>query len=195
MNLEERINAFSELGKSLIDIPIQVFLNAENQNPWFTVENQKQAINSWANKLTKENINAWLNPYQIAGRSSSQNVLIIMAGNIPLVGFHDFLGVLITGNKATVKMSSNDSVLLPFIFDMLVKIEKRFSGFINFVEGVQGQKFHAIIATGSDQSAQYFEYYFQDVKKIIRKNRSSLAVLDGTESKLELSNLAKDVFS
>ena len=163
MNLEERINAFSELGKSLIDIPIQVFLNAENQNPWFTVENQKQAINSWANKLTKENINAWLNPYQITGRSSSQNVLIIMAGNIPLVGFHDFLGVLITGNKATVKMSSNDSVLLPFIFDMLVKIEKRFSGFINFVEGVQGQKFHAIIATGSDQSAQYFEYYFLEL--------------------------------
>ena len=195
MNLKERIDAFSKLGTALVNIPLEVFLKVEVQNPWFTVENQKQAISSWVNQLTKENLNAWLKPYQITDNQSVQNVLIIMAGNIPLVGFHDFLSVLITGNKAIIKMSSNDSVLLPFISDILVEIEKRFSDLISFIEDVRGQKFHAIIAAGSDQSAKYFEYYFQDVKKIIRKNRNSLAVLDGTESKLDLSNLSKDIFS
>ena len=118
-----------------------------------------------------------------------------MAGNIPLVGFHDLLSVLITSNKAVIKMSSHDSVLLPYIIDMLVEIESRFADFVCFIEDVKGNKFDAIIATGSNQSAKYFEYYFQDVKKIIRKNRNSLAVLDGSESKTDLSNLAKDVFS
>ncbi len=194
MNLEERIRAFSKLAAAMENIPEQLFFEAESQNPWFTVENQKQAIKSWINQLSNENLNAWLKPYQLKENTKSQNVLIIMAGNIPLVGFHDLLSVLITGNKAVIKMSSNDSVLLPYIIDMLAKIEKRFTDLIGFIEDLKGKKFDAIIATGSNQSAKYFEYYFQDVKKIIRKNRNSLAVLDGSESKSDLSHLANDVF-
>ena len=195
MNLEERIGVFSKLAAAMKNIPEQLFFQAESQNPWFTVENQKQAIKSWINQLSNENLNAWLKPYQLKENTKSQNVLIIMAGNIPLVGFHDLLSVLITGNKAVIKMSSNDSVLLPYIIDMLVKIESRFADFVGFGKAGSGKKFDAIIATGSNQAAKYFEYYFQDVKKIIRKNRNSLAVLDGSESKSDLSNLAKDVFS
>lgn len=195
MNLEERIGAFSKLAAAMENIPEQLFFQAESQNPWFTVDNQKQAVKSCINQLSNENLNAWLKPYQLKENIQSQNVLIIMAGNIPLVGFHDLLSVLITSNKAVIKMSSHDSVLLPYIIDMLVEIESRFADFVGFIEDVKGKKFDAIIATGSNQSAKYFEYYFQDVKKIIRKNRNSLAVLDGSESKTDLSNLAKDVFS
>lgn len=195
MNLEERISAFSKLGEALIDIPEEVFLKAENHNPWFTLSNQKQAINSWINQLTKENLNAWLKPYELQEHDNYKTVLIIMAGNIPLVGFHDLLSVLITGNKSVIKISSNDNVLLPFLIDMLLKIEERFSSYIAFIEDVKGKKFDVIIATGSDESAKYFKYYFEDMRKIIRKNRNSLAILDGNESKSDLSSLAKDVFS
>jgi len=195
MNLEERIDAFSKLRDALSSIPDEVFVKVEHQNPWFTIENQKQAISAWRNQLTKENLRAWLTPYHLQVDIKAQHILLIMAGNIPLVGFHDILAVLITGNNAVIKMSSNDNVFPVFIIDKLIQIEERFSGKISFIEHVKEKNFEAIIATGNDNSAKYFDYYFKDVKKIIRKNRNSVAVLDGTESKEDLANLGNDVFS
>ena len=199
MNLEERIAVFSKLGSVLSNSSegkfLQTFEKAEIQNPWFTLDNQKQAINAWAKQLSYENLNAWLTPYNLAENKKSKNVLIIMAGNIPLVGFHDFISVLISGNNAIIKMSANDNVLLTFIIEELLQIEPKFTKNIAFIEDVNGKKFDAVIATGNDNSAKYFNYYFQDAKKIIRKNRKSVAILDGTETDVELIGLAKDVFS
>ena len=199
MDLEERIEVFSKLGNVLSNISddrfLQILKKAEIQNPWFTLGNQKQTIKAWTHQLTAENLKAWLAPYNLVENNKSKNVLIIMAGNIPLVGFHDFLSVLISGNNAVIKMSSDDNVLLPFIIDELLKIEANFADKINFIEDVKSKTYDAVITTGNDNSAKYFDYYFKDAKKIIRKNGKSVAILDGEESKEELENLANDVFS
>ena len=118
-----------------------------------------------------------------------------MAGNIPLVGFHDLLSVLITGHRAVIKLSSNDKVLMRVIIERLLKIDPYFKSQIEFVENIKEKRFDAVITTGNDNSSKYFEYYFKDVKKIIRKNRRSIAVLTGEETNSELQGLADDVFS
>ena len=118
-----------------------------------------------------------------------------MAGNIPLVGFHDFISVLILGHKVVVKMSSSDNVLLKVIIEKLITIAPEFRDNISFIDDVKNRKFDGVIATGSDNSAQYFAYYFKGAKKIIRKNRRSVAVLDGSESAMQLKALADDVFA
>ena len=138
---------------------------------------------------------AWLSPYKLKEVASPKKILIIMAGNIPLVGFHDFLTVLISGHKVVIKMSSTDNVLLRLLIDKLISIAPEFKERISFIEEVKNRKFDAVIATGSDNSAEYFEYYFKGAKKIIRKNRRSVAVLDGSESDMELQGLANDVFA
>jgi len=199
MNLEERIKAFSQLGHFFSDEITDDFAEklkvAEIKNPWFTEENTKAAIGAWAKLLTSENLNAWLSPYHLTDSLKPKNVLIIMAGNIPLVGFHDFLSVLISGNRAVIKLSSEDKTLLPFIIDKLIDIALEFEDKIAFTTDVKDKQFDSVIATGSDMSAKYFDYYFKNAKKIIRKNRKSVAILDGTESKKELEELAIDVFA
>ena len=199
MNLEERIKAFSQLGHFFSDEITDDFAEklkvAEIKNPWFTEENTKAAIGAWSKLLTSENLNAWLSPYHLTDSLKPKNVLIIMAGNIPLVGFHDFLSVLISGNRAVIKLSSEDKTLLPFIIDKLIDIAPEFEDKIAFTTDVKDKQFDSVIATGSDMSAKYFDYYFKNAKKIIRKNRKSVAILDGTESKKELEELAIDVFA
>ena len=199
MNLKQRIQAFSKLGSyfsnGLDDDLIQKLKEAEIRNPWFTIENQKQALNTWGEQLTNENLNAWLLPYYLTDSKKAKNVLIIMAGNIPLVGFHDLLSVFVSGNNAIIKLSSDDNVLLPFIIKKLIEINPEFEQKIQFVEEIKNKKMDAVIATGSDVSAKYFDYYFKNAKKIIRKNRKSVAILDGTESKKELEKLSIDVFA
>ncbi len=118
---------------------------------------------------------------------------MILAGNIPLVGFHDFLSVLITGNKALIKTSSNDQHLLPFLAKYLIAVDENLKDKITFVEG-KLENFDTVIATGSNNTARYFEYYFKDKPSIIRKNRNSVAVLNGKESKEELEALGEDIF-
>jgi hypothetical protein len=169
--------------------------SAEVLNPWFTKENIDKALNAWHEQLKVDMFSAWLSPYKLKEVASPKKVLIIMAGNIPLVGFHDFLTVLISGHKVVIKMSSTDNVLLRLLIDKLISIAPEFKERISFIEEVKNRKFDAVIATGSDNSAQYFEYYFKGAKKIIRKNRRSVAVLDGSESAMELQGLANDVFA
>ncbi|QDO95030.1 acyl-CoA reductase [Formosa sediminum] len=212
MNLEQRIKAFIKLGDFIRqftnnipqkkeNIPFNdLFFDgfkhqlkiAQEQNKWFNTDNLTFALNGWAESLTENNINTWLKPYTF-NSNPAKRVAIIMAGNIPLVGFHDFLSVLITGHEVIVKQSSNDKHLLPFLAKYLEYIEPEFKSKILFVDGKLDQ-FDAVIATGSDNTARYFEYYFKDKPAIIRKNRNSVAVLTGNETTEDLEGLADDIF-
>ena len=199
MNLQARIQAFTKLGEYLkndltSEKEDQIY-SAKVKNAWFTEKSIKDAINAWVEQLNDEMLTAWMNPYKLKEVEIPKRVLIIMAGNIPLVGFHDFLAVLISGHKVVIKLSSNDNVLIPLIIEKLIEIAPEFSSRIEFIEDIKDKKFEAVIATGSDSSSKYFEYYFKDAKRIIRKNRRSVAILDGTETKKELEGLANDVFA
>lgn len=166
---------------------------AEQQNGWFTQENILYALNQWSQLLTEEHLNHWISKYAVDASRPERTVAIIMAGNIPLVGFHDFLCVLLTGNKVLVKLSSNDKVLLPFLSKFLMVQDPTLRNKIIFVEG-KLDYFDAVIATGSNNTSRYFEYYFGKKPNIIRKNRSSVAVLSGNETKEELASLGEDIF-
>jgi len=165
---------------------------AKEHNGWFTDNNIVFALESWSNTLTNSNINNWLSKYNF-NIENPKTIAIIMAGNIPLVGFHDFLSVLVSGHNVLVKQSSNDKHLLPFLAKYLEVIEPRLKGKIKFTEE-KLEGFDAVIATGSDNTARYFEYYFKDKPSIIRKNRNSVAVLTGNETKEQLEALSNDVF-
>ncbi|RED26491.1 acyl-CoA reductase LuxC [Flavobacterium cutihirudinis] len=166
---------------------------SQSHNGWYTPEQVYFAINSWAEALTDENLDKWLSQYSFDTTENEKTVALILAGNIPLVGFHDFLSVLITGNKASIKTSSNDQHLLPFLAKYLIAADETLKDKITFVEG-KLENFDAVIATGSNNTARYFEYYFKDKPSIIRKNRNSVAVLNGKESKEELEALGEDIF-
>ena len=169
---------------------------SQSHNGWYTPEQVYFSIQSWANALTEENIEKWLSAYSFnlaKEGKTEKTVALILAGNIPLVGFHDFLSVLITGNKALVKTSSNDQHLLPFLAKYLMAVDESLKNNITFVEG-KLENFDAVIATGSNNTARYFEYYFKDKPSIIRKNRNSVAVLNGKETHEELEALGEDIF-
>ncbi|KQT35512.1 acyl-CoA reductase [Chryseobacterium sp. Leaf405] len=158
-------------------------------NPWFTIENQKFALQQWADLLTEENINNWIKEYKTS--KTSKKVGLILAGNIPLVGLHDVISVVLSNHIPLIKLSSKDRYMIPF----LLKKWKEFSGEdikFEFVEKLED--FDAVIATGSNNTARYLEYYFKNHLSIIRKNRTSVAVLKGDESDEELQLLAKDIF-
>ncbi|WP_291287631.1 acyl-CoA reductase [Flavobacterium sp.] len=187
----------SVLGNELFfDAFIKLIDLSQSHNGWYTPEQVHFAINSWGEALTEENLEKWLSPYaeafEKAGKTE-KTVALILAGNIPLVGFHDFLSVLITGNKALIKTSSNDQHLLPFLAKYLIFVDESLKDKITFVEG-KLENFDAVIATGSNNTARYFEYYFKDKPSIIRKNRNSVAVLNGKETHEELEALGEDIF-
>ena len=165
---------------------------AGHHNGWFTQENILFSLKNWSELLTKESLKQWLSTYNIEA-NTPKKVAIIMAGNIPLVGFHDFLATLITGNSVMVKSSSNDKVLLPFLASYLIDIEPSLKENIHFTEN-KLENFDAVIATGSNNTARYFEHYFSKGPNIIRKNRNSVAVLTGEESTEELKALGEDIF-
>ncbi len=165
---------------------------SQSHNGWYTPENVFSAINSWANALTEENLNKWLSKYNFQN-TKTKSIGIILAGNIPLVGFHDFLSVLISGHKVLVKTSSNDQKLMPFLAKYLISLNENLKDYINFVDG-KLENYDAVIATGSNNTARYFEYYFKDKPSIIRKSRNSVCVLDGSESKEQMIALGEDIF-
>ncbi len=212
MTLENKIKAFATLGEFLSqfgeqppvfkdDIPHnnQFFdrLKSEislsqSRNGWFTPEQVRFALASWAQALTERNLKKWLDPYTITDKPA-KTVGLVLAGNIPLVGFHDFLSVLVTGNRALVKLSSTDQKLLPLLAGYLIAVAPDFAPMIKFTEE-KLEGFDAVIATGSNNTSRYFEYYFRDVPSIIRKNRNSVAVLTGDETREELVALGEDIF-
>lgn len=196
LTLTKRKEAFIKLGTFLGQITDE-FSNsiaaAEIQNAWFTQENILLALKSWQSALTEENVNTWLNAYDFSD-VNPKTVAVITAGNIPLVGFHDFLSVLICGHQIIVRQSSKDNVLLSYLANYIESVEPGFKGKITFTEG-KLENFDAVIATGSNNTSRYFEYYFKGKPNIIRHNRNSVAVLTGNESQEQLQQLSDDIFS
>ena len=210
MNITNRVNAFSSLGSFLKQFvtktkaPELTNLNnkfyeefllvidqTEIYNRWFIKENIIQAIEAWSENLSKEQLQKWISPYSF--KNIPKKIGVIQAGNIPLVGFHDFLSVLISGHVFIGKASSKDNKLPKIISKILIEIEPRFNEKIFWEDRLND--IDAIIATGSDNSSRYFEYYFGSKPNIIRKNRSSWAVITGRESEKDLYNLGKDIFA
>ena len=165
---------------------------SKNANGWFTIASIQSAWAAWAEQLTESHLVQWVEKYTVAS-VSPKTVYLILAGNIPMVGFHDLLSVLICGHKALVKLSSKDLYLISAIADVLIQIAPQFEKAIEIVTTPQ-KMYDAVIATGSTNTARYFEYYFADKPHIIRKNRTSIAILDGTETNAQLELLGKDIF-
>jgi hypothetical protein len=170
----------------------EVILRQFHSNGWFIEQNVRASLSALGEQLTQENITAWASVYSF--HSSPKKVGVIMAGNIPLVGFHDFLCVLISGNSVLCKLSSNDKSMLPALAHHLVQLVPELKNRIEFTEGRMNDM-EAMIATGSDNSLQYFEQYFGKYPHVFRRNRTSLAILDGSESKSEMEALGSDIFS
>lgn len=197
MELDRYLDAFEKLGKYLKQEPKDENLQAKITeaylyNNWFTPENIEEAIANIADRfLDRNKLKQWVNPYQLPVQNPYK-VGIVMAGNIPLVGFHDLLAVLISGHYPMVKLSSKDKKLLPHLLDVLHDIDAEIANRITTVDMLKD--FDAIIATGSNNTSRYFDYYFGKYPNIIRKNRNSLALLTGNESQNQLQNLGKDIF-
>ena len=195
MTSEERIKPFVKLNEHLSNLHNDEFqslaLRVRNQNPWFTEDNVRSALEGITTVLNEKSLREWVKNYSF--RNSVKTVALILAGNIPMVGFHDLLCVLIAGHSAQLKLSSKDTVLMQVIIDKLIELDPGMKPRINVVERLKD--FDAVIATGSDNSSRYFEYYFGKYPHIIRKNRTSVAVLNGDESHDELKALGMDVFT
>lgn len=204
MNSKKQISGLEKLGKYILEFLDKKsenyteenenfeakLLRAEVENRWFTQENIRFCLRNWAELFTQENLENWTKEYRIA--ENPKKIGLILAGNIPLVGLHDVLSVLLSNHSAMIKLSSKDKVLLPF----LLKKWEEFSEVslpIEFVEKLEN--YDAVIATGSNNTARYLEFYFKNKLSIIRKNRTSIAVLKGDETNEELQLLAKDIFT
>lgn len=207
MELEHRIKSFTQLGDFLrnytqgtinSDAFIQlneIVVNDHFQNPWFTEQNIKLALNAIGESLRSEKIDLWIKKYPgLFKKHSEKKIGVITAGNIPLVGFHDFITVLMSGNIFYGKLSSKDNRLLTFFAEYLVELNKDFKKLIRFTEN-RLENFDAIIATGSNNTSRYFEYYFGKYPHIIRKNRNSVAVFDGSETEEDIKALSFDIFT
>jgi len=193
LTIKQRIDAFTKLGlflKSDTNISIQFLESVTFKNPWYTKENVIRQLEAISANLSHDKLNGWLK--DVPSNESQKTVGLVLAGNLPLVGFHDILCVLITGFSVQIKPSSEDAGLTSFILNELIRIEPLFKNKINFVERLAN--YDLIIATGSNNSSRYFEYYFGNKPHIIRKNRNSLAVLDGNESEKDLTDLGHDIF-
>ena len=198
MTLEERIRAVvaldADLGTSTTDEALQqTIARAAQMNPWFTEEFSARSIRAIRESfLSEDALRRWLEAYRWVEPTHPRRVGLVMAGNIPLVGFHDILCTFIAGHISLVKLSEKDNVLLPFILKRLFTIDERTVSYFEMTDRLTG--FDAVIATGSDNSARYFEAYFSSYPHIIRRNRNAVAVLSGNETQEELRGLADDVF-
>ncbi len=207
MTSQQRIDAFVSLGLEIAEVVngnsnnwnirqqqlAELALQLHRSNAWFTPENVTRALRGISLLLDETELQNAARRYAL-DPPTSKRIGVVMAGNIPAVGFHDFLMILLCGHSITAKISSDDRLLIPALAAMLVAIEPEFANRIHFSEG-KLETFDAIIATGSNNSARYFEYYFKQYPKIIRKSRTSVAVLSGHETSEELQVLAHDIFS
>ena len=211
MNKEQIITAFDGLGKILLAIgnqeewagyglgvtsdeyeKLQALVKRQfHLNGWFTEDAVLHVFKGWGEQLTIENLNTFTRNYTFV--DSPKKVGVIMAGNIPLVGFHDFLCVLLSGNAIVIKLSSDDKTLLPALIALLKNFAPELGELITVSEAKLGSV-DAIIATGSGNSMRYFESYFGHLPHVFRKNRTSVAVLNGEETKEELEALGADIF-
>ena len=204
MNINRRIQLISDIGeflKNYLDENYDnnndnklvefkdVIIKAQSKNPWFTDANIKVNLTYWSKKLTKHNLNKWLSKYNL-NNTSRKNIAIIMAGNIPLVGFHDFICVFLSGHNSIIKLSNSDNCIIPFLTDLMKLPSERIVYSDSFLKEYDG-----VIATGSDNTSRYFDYYFKNKRSIIRKNRNSIAILNGEESDDDLKSLSQVIFT
>ena len=214
MNLYQRVKALDKLGKILSSIgenrnwkgfDLGITENEYNDleeltrsvrvfNGWFTEKEVKNSFKAWGSQLSLQNIEKWIKSYALEDIQSNKKVGIIMAGNIPLVGFHDYLCCYVAGYKSKIKLSSDDDKLFPALLNILNHFDntvlERSEIVIAQLKNIDG-----VIATGSNNSSRYFEQYFGKYPNIIRKSRTSVAIITGTETEEELQGLANDVFA
>lgn len=213
MDIKNRINSLSRLGKILLSVGnkkewkdfnlgitkeeynniVELTKKAKHHNGWFTEKEVLYAFDSWGKLLTKENIQQWIDRYNIQ-KEINKNIAIIMAGNIPLVGFHDLISVYLLGGKIQAKLSSDDNILIPELVKILSLFDIKAKENIKFTSS-KLERFDAVIATGSNNTARYFKSYFDKYPNIIRKNRTSIAIIEGNETHEDLTKLANDVFT
>ena len=203
MKLNQRINLLCELGSFLqsycdgvkkdeITFKLDsVILESVSINPFFQKENILYNLNYWAKTLKQGKLNSFVSKYDL--NKKQINVGIIMAGNIPLVGFHDFMCVFLSGNKSIIKLSSKDNKLFKFMFGFLKGLSPSFEKYIKILND-RFRNFDAVIATGNDLSANQFKKYFKNIPNIIRNSRYSVTILDGNESNEDLKKLSFDIF-
>ena len=197
MNLQHRIDLLVRLGKYILSDEEQwldIKERASRENGWFVPEFIKMASNSIAQSfLQKDVLEQWAKSYQLPEINNRPQIVgLIMAGNIPLVGFHDWMCIFISGHTVHIKLSSKDQVLIKHLLEKLTEWSSGTSAIVEFSEMLKGCD--AYIATGSNNSSRYFEYYFKKYPHIIRRNRTSVAILTGQETKVELEQLADDVY-
>ncbi|MBT3561647.1 MAG: acyl-CoA reductase [Flavobacteriaceae bacterium] len=207
-DFKERLIAFSELGtlfKENVDkkenkkfpewdtVLEKTLIESHSYNSWFTIDNLKLSLKNWSNSLQENIISDWLSKYNIEDKSSKK-IAIIMAGNIPAVGFHDLLCSLLLNFDCIVKLSSEDKLLIPFIVKFLESRNEKLKNKVTF-ESEKLKDFDGVIATGNNNSHRYFDYYFSKYPNLLRKTRHSIAVLDGKESDNDLSDLSNDIFN
>lgn len=212
MDLEKRLQAFANLGTVLryafgnegnaefseeTNAKIEALkveaASAKSYNGWFDEKMVCHALLALGESLREEKLRKWVSAYSLEEEKTPKTVGVVMAGNVPAVGFHDFLSVLMSGHRILARLSSDDSKLLPAVANILLTLEPDFEPYITFTDShLKG--FDAVIATGSNNTSRYFEYYFGKYPNIIRKNRNGIAVLDGKETETELEALADDIF-
>lgn len=195
MDQTKRISAFTQLGIHFRNLSGQeldeIALHARNENTWFTRESVEKALKGIGEFLLPERLTSWVAGYPAI--KTEKTVALILAGNIPLVGFHDIMCVLISGHKAQIKLSSKDQYLTKYVLQKLVEIEPAFDSRISLTERLSD--FDSVIATGSDNSARYFNFYFGKYPHIIRKNRTSVAVIRQNDTQEDYRMLGLDVFT
>ena len=204
LSLSQRIQVLADLGEmvrfelnnSPYNEAFETLLCKVNQmNPWFTIESIIQSLSSWATLLETNHLNQFISGYDIPlfEKKNDKVVLLILAGNIPLVGMHDVVCSFLSGSKSMIKVSSKDTLLINYLIEQIKQINPAASEYFEISE-TKAQGFTHVIATGSNNSARYFDYYFSKFPNIIRKNRSSLAIIKQDTTDTELKNLANDVF-
>ncbi len=195
LTTKQRLEAFTKLG-AILSNPDQhltaLIYSAKQFNAWFTPDSTASAVKAIAEMLNRADLEQWIGDEELSVQCKPYSIGLILAGNIPLVGFHDILCVLATGNKALIKLSSQDKQLIPYILQKLTDIQPGFEDQIEYIDRLID--FDAVIATGSNNTSRYFEYYFSKVPHVIRKNRNSVAILNGNENGDELANLGHDIF-
>jgi hypothetical protein len=196
-SIKEKISAFQHLSYYILSDQNTPWLDslaykAQNGNQWFTSGNTLYAFKNIANNmLSVSALKAIENSYTFNNNNKALKVGLILAGNIPLVGFHDILCILLTQHIAYIKCSSQDEVLIKGIITKLLEIEPRFTNQVQWADKLTD--IEAVIATGSDNTAKHFEFYFKHVPKIIRKNRTSVAIITGNETEEEINKLGQDI--
>ena len=216
MTKKQLIKSYKLLGNLLLkpdEKLLELIASARNYNAWFTPENTLRSVQSLGKMLNQEDLEKWLafesgvehivietstfpseeNSIGSNGDSAIRTVGLVLAGNIPMVGFHDILCVLAAGHKAMIKLSSQDNKLTVYALQKMAEIDQEFAHRFEFVERLKN--FDAVIATGSNNTSRYFDYYFSKVPHIIRKNRNSIAVLTGLETTEQLKHLGDDIFN